>query len=43
LRIRRWPAIKARFLQPRGLTVDAEGDQLIADTLNSVLREIAHS
>jgi hypothetical protein len=33
-------AIKARFYQPRGLTVTPAGDLIIADTLNSMLRLI---
>lgn len=33
----------AVFYQPRGLTVDYNGDLIVADTFNSMLRVIAHS
>ena len=35
------PASEAQFYQPRGLTVTADGDLLVADTLNSRLRRVA--
>ena len=35
------PAGNAKFYQPRGLTVEPNGDLVIADTLNSVLRLIS--
>ncbi len=37
------PCGKAAFYQPRGLTIDAAGNLIIADTFNSVIRMIAHS
>jgi trimeric autotransporter adhesin len=37
------PASDATFDQPRGLTIDATGNLIVADTFNSMLREIASS
>lgn len=36
-------AINAKFYQPRGLTVDFQGNLIIADTLNSQLRIVQHT
>lgn len=33
----------ARFFQPRGLTMSPEGDLIVADTFNSVMRQIDHT
>jgi len=37
------PASGAKFYQPRGLSVSMEGDLVVADTYNSVIRRIDHT
>lgn len=37
------PAISAKFYQPRGLSVSPQGDLIVADTYNSIMRQIDHT
>lgn len=37
------PAENAKFYQPRGLSISPQGDLVVADTFNSVIRQIDHT